>query len=254
MESGIIIFIIAVILILLVIAGVYGLIHKVERFSMGIFGTKSLVEGWNRQAEELAAAPKSISGMTRILKPQIERDFPEFNWIEFKNRAENMLRASFLAIDQEDISLLKEGSAELTKQVETLISQNRAQNIREHYQDVEIHNTEITRYEKKQGTCIITLQSAVGHLHYKSKEGKVISGDDRLTKQTKYNTEILYVQDEKLANLDKAVGITCPHCGAPVTTLGVKRCEYCGSAVTPVNIQVWSLHKFYEVTYHNVDV
>lgn len=254
MEGSIIILAIAAVLIFVIIAAVYGVIHKVERFSRGIFGTKSLVEGWNRQAKELATTPKSISGMTRILEPQIQRDFPEFNWIEFKNKAENMLCTSFLAIDREDSSLLKECSEELTKQVESLISQNQAQKIREHYQDIEIHNTEITRYEKKQGTCVITLQSAVGHLHYKTKEGKVISGDDRLTEQTRYNTEILYVQDEKLANLDNAVGMTCPHCGAPVTTLGVKRCEYCGSAVTPVNTQVWSLHKFYEVTYHNVNL
>lgn len=250
--KGSIILVIAAVFILLIIAAVYGVIHKIERFSMGIFGTKSLAEGWNRQAEELATTPKSISGMTRILEPQIQRDFPEFNWIEFRNKAENMLRSSFLAIDREDSSLLKQGSKELTKQVETLISQNQAQNIKEHYQEVEIHNTEITRYEKKQGTCVITLQSAVGHLHYKTRDGKVVAGDDRLTEQTRYNTEILYVQDENLANLDKAVTMTCPHCGAPITMLGIKRCEYCGSEVTPINTQVWTLHKFYEVTYHSI--
>lgn len=246
--------IIAAVLILAILAAIYGLIHRVQRFSMEIFGTKSLAEGWNRQSEELAVTPKSISGMTRILEPQIQRDFPEFNWMEFRNRAENMLRGAFLAIDKEDLSSLQEGSQELKRQVQGRISQNQAEHVKEHYREVKIHNTEITRYEKKQGTCVITLQSAVGHLHYRTRDGKVISGDDRLTEQTRYNTEILYVQDEKFANQDKAVGITCPCCGAPVTTLGAKRCEYCGSAVTPVNTQVWSIHKFYEVTYQNTEV
>lgn len=244
--------VIVIILLAVILAVILGVIHKVRQTSMEIFGTESLAEGWNRQAKELAAVPKSISGMTRILEPQIQRDFPEFNWMEFKNKGENMLKSSFSAIEREDVSLVKDSSEELKKQVETVIAQNQEQKIREHYDDVQIHNTEITRYEKKQGTCVITLQSAVGYLHYKEREGRVIEGDDKLTEQTKYNIEILYIQDEKLANLDRAVGAVCPHCGAPVTSLGAKQCEYCGLAVTPINMQVWSLHRFYEVTYHNI--
>lgn len=244
--------VIVIILLAAILAVVLRVIYKVRQASMEMFGTESLTEGWNRQAKELATIPKSISGMTRILEPQIQRDFPEFNWMEFKNKGENMLISSFSAIEREDISLVKEASKELKNQVAAVIAQNQEQKIQEHYDDVQIHNTEITRYEKRQGTCVITLQSAVGYLHYKEKEGAVIEGDDRLTEQTKYNIEILYIQDEKLANMDYAVGAVCPHCGAPITALGVKRCEYCGSAVTPINTQVWSLHRFYEVTYHNV--
>ena len=44
---------------------------------------------------------------------------------------------------------------------------------------------------------------------------------------------------------DKA--LQCPNCGAPVKKLGAMYCEYCGSAVTPINLKVWTLHKFYEV-------
>lgn len=244
--------VIAAVLLLIVVIAIYRLVHKVERFSMSLFGTKSLAEGWNRQKEALATTPKSVSGMTRLLEPQIRRDFPEFNWMEFKNKAENMMHSAFLAIEKEDIACLKEASTELTEQVEGRIRQNQAQEVEEHFRDVQIHDTEITRYEKKQGTCVITLQSAVGHLHYKLQEGKLLEGDNKYPVQTKYNTEILYVQDEKLANMDRAVSTTCPHCGAPITVLGIKQCEYCGSTVTPVNTQVWSLHKFYEVNYHSI--
>lgn len=238
--------------LVLVIAVVCYFVYKVRRVSMDVFGTKSLTEGWNRQAKELASTPKSVSGMTRLLAPQIQRDFPEFNWREFQNKAENMLRASLTAIEKEDISGLKGASEELKKQLELQISQNRSQNVQEYYREIQIHNTEITKYEKDRGTCVITLQSAVGHLHYKIREGEVIWGDQKLLEQTRYNTEILYIQDEELASSDHGVGLTCPHCGAPVTGLGLKQCEYCGGAVTPVNRQVWSFHKFYEVNYHNV--
>ena len=235
------------------IAGIAGYIKsKVRNFSRQAFGTDSLAEGWKRQEEELAATPKSISGMTRIYEPQIHRDFPEFNWLEFKNKAENMLRSAFLAIEEEDICRLVDASEELQNQVETQIGQNQTEGIQEHYRNVVVHDTEITRYEKKQGKCIITLQSAVGHLHYKKKDGTVISGNDRLDQQTKYNIEILYIQNPELENSDKAVSMSCPHCGAPVTGLGQLKCEYCGSGITPVNHQVWSLNKFYEVTYQNI--
>ncbi|MCI8483858.1 MAG: TIM44-like domain-containing protein [Lachnospiraceae bacterium] len=236
----------------LVIAVIFYLVYKIRRISMDFFGTKSLTEGWKRQAQELAATPKSVAGMTRLLAPQIQRDFPEFNWREFQNKAENRMKGFLTALDREDISYLKEGSEELQRQLELQISRNQAQKIREHYKDIQIYNTEITKYEKDRGTCVITLQSAVGHLHYKTREGEVIEGDDKLLEQTRYNMEILYVQDEELANSDHGVGITCPHCGAPVTGLGVKQCEYCGGVVTPVNRQVWSFHKFYEVDYHSV--
>ena len=39
----------------------------------------------------------------------------------------------------------------------------------------------------------------------------------------------------------------CPNCGAPIKNLGAMYCEYCGLAVTPINLKVWTLHKFYEV-------
>ena len=194
--------------------------------------------------------PKSVSGMTRIFEPQIERDFQDFNLVQFRNKVENMLIMALRAITEEDLSILQDPSQELKSQVENQIQQNRAAGIREVYEQITIHQTEIAGYEKKQGKCIITFQSAVGYLHYKKQGDTLISGDEKRLEQTKYNIEILYIQDEKLAKIDNAVGTTCPHCGAPVTNLGAMYCEYCGLAVTPVNLKVWTIHRFYEVNYH----
>ena len=226
--------------------------RKIEKASEALFGTKSLMEGLNRQADELSSTPKSVSGMTRIFEPQIQRDFPEFNLVQFKNKAENMLVCALRAIDAEDISLLKEPTEELKKQVMNTIEMNRAEGVHEVYEQIHIHRTEISNYEKKQGKCIITFQSAVEHLHYKRKNGTVISGDENRLEQTKYNVEVMYIQDESIAKIDNAVGTTCPHCGAPVTNLGAKVCEYCGLGITPINLKVWTLHRFYEVDYNHV--
>ena len=220
---------------------------KLASVSRSLLGTDSFIEGWNRQADVLAATPKSVSGMTRVFGPQIEEDFPDFNLNQFKNKAENMLLSALQAVDAEDITLLKEATEELTKQVENQITRNNAEGVKETYERIHIHQTEITNYVKRDGTCVIVFQSAVEHMHYKTRDGKVIEGDSKRLTQTKYNVEVVYIQDEKMVKTDNAVGTTCPNCGAPVKKLGAMYCEYCGSAVTPINLKVWTLHKFYEV-------
>ena len=77
---------------------------KLASVSRSLFGTDSFIEGWNRQADVLAATPKSVSGMTRVFGPQIEEDFPDFNLNQFKNKAENMLLSALQAVDAEDIT------------------------------------------------------------------------------------------------------------------------------------------------------
>lgn len=227
--------------------------QKIGRISMQAFGTKSIVEGMNRQADILAETPKSVSGMTRIFEPQITRDFPEFHLEQYKNKVENLLIAALRAVTEMNSALLPEDvSEELRSQVENQIAANQAAGTTEVYSKVQVYQTEISNYEKRDGKCVITFQSAVGHCHYKEKNGALIEGDKERRRQTKYNIEVMYIQDEKLAKIDNAVGTTCPNCGAPVTKIGNMYCEYCGLAVTPVNLKVWTLHRYYEVDYHHV--
>ena len=219
-----------------VIAGVFFYVeNKVRKFSQDLFGTDSLVEGWKKQEEELSVTPCSVSGMTRLLEPQIQRDFPEFNWVQFKNKAEDALKLSLMAISAHSIGRAESLSEALKEEVAARIEQNQTAGVNEVYERIRVHQTEIARYEKQKGKCIITLQSAVEHIHYKEKDGK-----------------LMYIQDESKVSADKGVGLTCPHCGAPVTSLGAKYCEFCGSEVIPINMQVWSLQHFYEVTYQKV--
>lgn len=244
-------FIVAAMILLVLAAAGYGIYAAVRRklreISKAAFGTDSLVEGWNRQADELAAAPKSVSGMTKVYAPRIQKDFPDFNMEEFRNLAENMLISALTAISAGDISLLEESVPEVRQQVNIKITGNQQAGIREIYERIRIHQTEITSYVKKQGTCMITFQSALEYLYYKEKDGVFLDGDKVRLTQTKYNVELMYIQDADLTGEETAKGTTCPNCGAPVTNLGAMYCEYCGLAVTVVNRKVWQLHQFYEV-------
>ena len=238
----------------LVVAGIGALVvrNKLRDFSRSVFGTDSIADGLNRQADDVANTPKSVSSMTRIMEPQIVRDFPEFVWEEFKHKAENMLTSALIAISTENEDRLEEASEDVHLQVRNSIAANQASGVRETYNNIRIHRTEISNYRKEKGKCIITIQSAVEYYHYKVQGDRVVEGTKERKEQTKYNVELMYIQDADAVEIDNAVGTTCPHCGAPIKNLGNMVCEYCGSSVTPINIKVWTLHKYYEVDYNHV--
>lgn len=241
-----------IIIILIIGAGAaaYGYArYKIRRFSRALFGRDSLAEGIRAQKEQLAETPKSVSAMTRIFKPQIERDFPEFNWAEYKLKAENLLVAFLLSITNETITGLSDASEDLKAQLSHYLADLKQRGRKETFQNIVIHDTEICRYEKRQGTCVITIQSAVGYLHYVMADGKLAEGSREYREQTKYNIELMYVQDaEKLQDGPAGLGLTCPQCGAPVKTLGRDmHCEYCGSAITAINIHTWAFNKIYKL-------
>ena len=233
--------------------------RRIAGFSRAAFGTDSLFEGLERQTKELAETPKSVAGMTRIFQPQIQRDFPDFHLEQFRDKAEHALTMALQAISAGDAACLNAAMEDETAaisetfagQVENRIRENKAEGITERFAQIRIHQTEIANYVKRQGTCVITFQSAVGYIHYKEKDGVLLAGNREVTEQTRYNVELMYIQDGRLAGERTAVGTTCPNCGAPVTALGAMYCEYCGSAVTPVNLKVWAVHSFDEVDYRH---
>jgi len=234
------------ILTIIVLGGVVYIKSKIQRFSRSIFGTDSLIDGYEKQKRELSESPKSVSSMTRIYLPLILKDFPEFNLEEFKQKADNMLISALIAITNKNPSQIKNASKDLKEQVSLEIEQNKSLNRNEFFKEITIHQTEITNYKKQMGTCVITLQSAVGHIHYIMEDGKLIEGSEEYTEQTKCNIDLVYIQDISKINFAEttAVGTTCPNCGAPITNLGAKVCEYCNMAVEEINIRVWSINKY----------
>lgn len=232
--------------VFLVVRSVRRMTAKVSRIA---FGTGNLIEGLRRQSELLETTPKSVSGMTKIFLPQIEKDFPEFNWAEFRHRTSQMLVSFLTAVDAGNPEILQDASEELQKQLELRLEDGKKREIREHYRHIQVHQTEIAGYRKQNGTCVVTLQSAVGYYHYaETLDGVVKSGDRERMEQTKYNTELVYIQDVgKLGSQATGIGVTCPNCGAPVTNLGSRICEYCGSGIREISIRVWALNRLYEV-------
>ncbi|SCY43946.1 hypothetical protein [Alkaliphilus peptidifermentans] len=243
--------VILIIIFLWVIVKSYLIRRKIRRRLRMFFGIGSLSTGLKLQEKQLASTPKSVSSMTKVYLPLIIKDFPEFNLFEFTQRTENMMKSVFNAIENQDIDLVLNASEDLKKQVLTYIRDLKSQNVIERYDDVIIHQTEINKYEKEAGKCIIVFQMAMEYYKYRLKNDTVISGRKDLKIQVKYNVNLVYIQDigkvKEAGQTTTALGLTCPSCGGPVKGLGKKYCEYCGAGIKEISIHTWFLNMYKEI-------
>ena len=240
MTAGMVVVVILLCVVIVITLGVWAITNRVKKFSRDVFGTENLAEGINRQADLAAETPKSVSGMTRLMEPQIMRDFPDFSWEEFKHRAENMLISALLAITSGDVTTIVDASDTLKEQIRNRIGDNEASGVKENFEQIKIHQTEISNYHKEKGTCVITIQSSVEYFYSKMRGDELIAGSKERKTQTKYNTELIYIQDSDLAEFDNAIGVSCPNCGAPLSINATAKCPYCDSVVT-VDAHDWAI-------------
>ena len=255
MSTTLILLIIALILILVIIAVIAywdnKIKQKVSDISRAAFGTSSVLEGIDQMQKDYAGTPKSVAAMTSVYLPNIIRDFPHFQFDEMREKAQNALCSYLLAVSSENASLLQEGNSDLRNKLDNQIQILKQQNMHEHFEGVRIHRTEISAYRKAGGRCIITFQSGVEYIHYVMDQNRnVVKGNRDSIFQSKYDVDLIYIQDRNLVEDQKesSLGLNCPNCGAPLTMLGAKECEYCGSPVVELNIHVWSFGEIREIT------
>ena len=245
---------------IIIISGVYIFVNiffyvrrGLKKVAREMYGTDNIIDALNQSNKTLEDTHKSVNSMTKIYLPQVMRDFPEFNYEQFKNKAEQSLLSAFAAISNDNTGLMQDASEEFKTKVRAFIEMNQANEYDEDFSDCVIHQTEITSYTKRAGICKITLQSALEYYHTikRKSDGKVLRGDPNRKAQEKYNVELIYIQDktkmEKIGHGNDSIGSHCPNCGAPITTLGAKHCEYCGSALLQINVLVWSINNFTKV-------
>lgn len=239
--------IIVILVLILVImgAGYYAyrkITKKIRNISSSLFGTSDIVKGLKQIDREAEVTPKSVSSATNIYLPNIVRDFPEFHYEEMKNRAENVLTSYLQSLDEKNPALLTEGLSELEDKLRLKIEMLRDQDMTEHFQNIKIHRTELKTYRKIKGRCSIIFQSAVQYYHYIEKGGKIVQGKRDRLRQTRYEVEMIYIQDRDVVENagEEGAGLVCPNCGAPLPMLGAKICAYCDSPIVAFNIRTWN--------------
>lgn len=253
--SGNLIAIIVILVLLLVLAGIIyyaycNIRKKLRDTSRMLFGTDSMIEGMKQREKEVEMTPKSVSSATNLYMPSIMRDFPEFHYDEMRTRAENILMGFLMGIDEKNRARLTESTtSELRAKLEMRIDALNNEDAEEHFREIRIHRTEIRQYRKTKGRCSIIFQSSVQYFHYKEKDGKVVAGADSRLEQSRYNIEMLYIQDRDVVEnqTDSGLAMNCPNCGAPLLKLGAKRCLYCDTPIVEFNIRIWNFNDVDEV-------
>ena len=217
-------------------------VRTAKTISQVTTGTSDIAEGIRRTTFEYAATPKTVSDNASIYLPKIAADFPEFNNTEMVTRAGNVLTSYLFALDNSDVSKLKEGNEELKNKLQMQIDINKDKGYVEHFERIKLHKCGLSNYVNNGAKCVITYQAAVQYLHYITEGDKIKSGRNDLMTQAKYNIDLIYIQDRDMVDKysDMALSSVCPHCGAPVKGTGEKSCPYCGSPVEIINIYAWS--------------
>ena len=222
---------------------------KVREFSHIAFGTEDIMQGLRSAELESETTPKSVSGATSIYLPRIMRDFPDFHYDEMKRRAENVLTSFLRSVDRADPALLAEGTEELKTKLKMRIEMLRDAGEEEHFDNIRIHRTEIRTYRREKGRCSIVFQSAVQYERPREQGGRTPEGTGVGLHQTRYDVEVIYIQDREIAEntADAGLAANCPNCGAPLPELGAKICPYCDSPLVEFNIRTWNFSDVSEV-------
>ena len=225
-----------VVIIGAVFGGVMAVRAKMRSVSRDMFGTDSLLDGYKKQKQQVSEQPVSVRSMTSIYLPQIQKDFPEFDYTHYKTKAESVLRSYFTAVNTKNVlALTEECGQTLRNSVIGIIEDLNARNLTQFFTENVIHDIQIARYLKNGVTVTILFNAAVGQYAYtENDKGEVVLGSKEYKHQTIYEIELVYVQDAKKlgGNTDEGLGLNCPNCGAPIKNLGQKFCEHCGSALS----------------------
>ena len=214
-------FLIGVILLILFIIVLYIIImFKIRRFfnknGFSDMNLKNIVEEARIEDQEV---PKSLASMDRIYLKQIQKDFPELHINELKRESEEILLQCFSAIEKKNFSNLK---GKIRSFCENFSHDYDNQDI--HFKNLKIHNTVVSNYGCDEGVATIYFSSSFEYF-------LDINGISKKV-QDRVKTEFIYVMDASKISKDiSIIGIHCPNCGSPVTSLGEKKCSYCGSAV-----------------------
>lgn len=233
-----------------VTVGVIVIKNKLRDVSRSLFGTNNFIDGINKQKAEMSETPRSLHAMTSIYLPQIMRDFPQFDYELYKNKTKSLLRSYFTAVQTKKASALSEEcSLTLKNYVQGIIEDLNARNVKQIFREVVIHDVQIARYIKTGATVTILFELSVGHYSYiEDESGAVVFGEKSLKQQSVYEVGLVYVQDAEKFGADESLGINCPNCGAPITNLGSKFCEYCGTSIVESNERAWKFDSVREQT------
>ena len=204
------------------------------------------------ESKKLGPTERSVPDMTKLFLPTINRDFPAFNWPEERIAIEKRLSSVLAARQALDLSKLVSPSESLRERVRLAIEDDRMNGLTRSFSDIVIHKTAIADYKNLPTLTEIRIVSSVGFLaslageSVKKSEGKAraaaLAAPHRV--ETSVTSVLVHAQSVNVkSGYQKIVGISCPHCGAPLQRADARICPFCKSALVQTDSMVWSLEE-----------
>ena len=160
------------------------------------------------------------------------------------NKTETCLRTLFNTLESKKVT---KDLPLLTNELKEIIKDYNSNNISVKYDEIKFHAFAIKKYNKKNGVATITVQTSLEYYYKYEKDKKVIEDYSKYKKQTRYTVEFIYVYDiTQVKDYTKVIGIQCPNCGAPLTKLGNKICDYCHTGLEDLNLKNWQMSSYHE--------
>ena len=208
---------------------------------------KSVVSNISNLQKEEYVREKNVKGMTKLLEPEIMRDFPEFNKDLIFSMCESNLRKIFNAIESQDVTAINndEEFIYLREKIDQQIEDMKSNNVIEKFDNIEFNRHAIMAYNKNNGKATIKISTTLGYYYKTNRTDK--KSYENIKKQTRYTSEFVYVYNERRFTKNQVTfSVLCPNCGAPLRGLESKYCEYCGNHVERINLKIWKMSSYKE--------
>jgi len=208
---------------------------------------KNAISNVSNLKKEEYAREKNVKGMTKLLEPEIIRDFPEFNKDLIFSVCESNLRKIFNSIEALDATSINNDGEfiYLREKINQQIEDMKSNNMKEKFDNIEFNRHAIMAYNKNNGKATIKISTTLSY-YYKTNRTDKKSYED-IKKQTRYTSEFVYVYDERKFEKNQVTfSVLCPNCGAPLRGLKSKFCEYCGNHIEKINLKIWKMSSYKE--------
>lgn len=218
-------FLIGILILIIFIIYIYMYIKRKVTSILGCTIQEAVMRGQIQNIE----TPKSLSSMDSIYLSNIKKDFPDVNINEIKRMAEKELLNYHKSIEEKNIENIK--SDKIKSIVKSKINDLGEYTVS--YKDMQIHNTVISKYENNNGIATIYVGISYQYIYEQTnKEPKKV--------QDRVKVEFIYIIDESKVSIDKKVlGLNCPNCGSPITSLS-KTCSYCQTKIVDLVKKCWT--------------
>lgn len=239
--------VIALVIAALAAVGILALRSKLNKLTRTYLGgnlsrtAKMLAEGL--RDEEFKAYP--VPHKDALYEPKIHRDFPEMTLEKLSAVASNGMIDILNAIESENRSAVKDGSATLENKLKIIIEDNQSANAKVFYDNVKIHACAVDSYKSDENTAsaifLISLQSK----YYVMNGEKLVAGSKEKLTQNLFSLTLSHNQNPADAGKEIYIEANCPNCGAPVPLTENNRiCKFCGTRVVPYVDKIWQIDDF----------